>query len=103
MVSIPRNLVFSPPHIQKTYETFQVVGIAKSRLHIDIHAKDTVTNFTSVVGDFKQRQLQHLFLITSDFHMPRAKAIATFVLGSQGIAFTSISVPSKKISISRLV
>ncbi|QFS50325.1 YdcF family protein [Nostoc sphaeroides CCNUC1] len=88
--------VSSPPNTQKTDETFQAVGISKSRLHIDIRATDTVTNFTSVVGDFKQRQLQHLFLITSDFHMLRAKAIATFILGSQGIAFTAISVPSKQ-------
>lgn len=88
--------VSSPPEPQKTYETFQAVGIPKSRLHIDVHATDTLTNFTSVVGDFKQRQLQHIFLITSDFHMLRAKAIATFVLGSQGITFTPISVPSKR-------
>lgn len=88
--------VSSPPDPQKTYETFQAVGIPKSRLHIDIRATDTVTNFTSVVTEFKQRQLQHLFLITSDFHMLRAKAIATFVLGSQGIAVTPISVPSKQ-------
>jgi hypothetical protein len=55
-----------------------------------------VTNFTSLVKDFKQRKYHHLYLITSDFHMARAKAIATFVLGSQGIAFTPVSIPSRQ-------
>jgi hypothetical protein len=57
---------------------------------------DTVTNFTTLVADFKRRDIHHIYLITSEFHMPRAKAIAYFVLGSRGIAFTSVTVPSKK-------
>ena len=73
---------------------FRTAGIADSRVHLDYRAKDTVTNFTTLVDDFQQQQIQHLFLITSKFHMPRAKAIATLVLGSRGIAFTSITVPS---------
>ncbi|MEH2147706.1 MAG: YdcF family protein [Nostoc sp.] len=88
--------VSSPPNPQKTIETFQNVNVPKTKLNIDMGAVDTVTNFTSLIANFKQRRLQHLFLVTSDFHMPRAKAIATFVLGSQGIAFTPISVPSKQ-------
>jgi uncharacterized SAM-binding protein YcdF (DUF218 family) len=75
---------------------FRVAGIPNQRLHIDRRAVDTVTNFTSLVKDFKQRHYHHLYLITSDFHMPRAKAIATFVLGSQGIAFTPVSIPSNQ-------
>lgn len=75
-------------------KTFQSVGISNTRVHIDRRAVDTVTNFTSLVKDFKKRKFQHLYLITSDFHMPRALAIATFVLGSQGIAFTPVAVPS---------
>ena len=78
------------------YKIFQAVGIPKTRLHLDNRAVDTVTNFTSLVGDFNKRNFHHLFLITSNFHMPRAKAIAIFVLGSQGIAFTPVSVPSDK-------
>ena len=34
--------------------------------------------------------------------MPRAKAIATVVLGSQGIAFTPVTVPSKGTAESKL-
>nr|WP_208491956.1 YdcF family protein [aff. Roholtiella sp. LEGE 12411] len=75
---------------------FQAAGIRSDRLHLDYRAVDTVTNFTTLVPDFKQRQFQHLYLITSDYHMPRAKAIATLVLGSQGIAFTPLSVPSNQ-------
>jgi uncharacterized SAM-binding protein YcdF (DUF218 family) len=82
-----------PPN--KTYKIFQTAGISNQRLYLDYRAVDTVTNFTTLVRDFKQNRIQHLYLITSDYHMPRAKAIATIVLGSQGIAFTSLSVPSK--------
>lgn len=75
---------------------FQAFGIPEARVHLDRRAVDTVTNFTTLVADFKQRGIQHIFLITSDFHMPRAKAIATIVLGSQGIAFTPVTIPSDK-------
>ena len=88
--------VSSPPIPEKTRKTFQALDIPNTQLHIDTHAVDTVTNFTSLVSDFKKQQIQHLYLITSDFHMPRAKAIATLVLGSQGIAFTPLSVPSDR-------
>ena len=75
---------------------FRAAGIPETRVHLDYHAVDTLTNFTSLVDDFKSRHIQHLYLITSDFHMPRAEAIATIVLGSQGIAFTPVSVPSNR-------
>lgn len=81
-----------PP--EKARPIFRAAGIPDQRVHLDRRAVDTVTNFTSLVADFKSRQIQHLYLITSEFHMPRAKAIATLVLGSWGIAFTPISVPS---------
>lgn len=75
---------------------FQSVGIPDTRVHFDRRAVDTVTNFTSLVDDFQKRQFHHLYLITSDFHMPRAKAIATLVLGSRGIAFTPIAIPTNQ-------
>lgn len=75
---------------------FQTVGIPNQYVHLDYRATDTVTNFTTLVSDFKQHHIRHLYLITSDFHMPRAKAIATIVLGSQGIAFTPVAVPSDR-------
>ncbi|MBD2451099.1 YdcF family protein [Nostoc sp. FACHB-152] len=79
---------------QKVRAIFQAAGIPESRLNLDYSAVDTVTNFTTLVDKFQQRQIQHLYLITSDFHMHRARAIATIVLGSRGIIFTPLTVPS---------
>ena len=75
---------------------FRAAGIPESRVHLDNRAVDTVTNFTTLVADFKRRHFQHLFLITSSFHMPRSQAIATIVFGSQGITLTPVSIPSDK-------
>lgn len=75
---------------------FRAFNIPDSRIHLDRRAVDTVTNFTTLVADFKQRRIQHLYLITSDYHMKRARAIATIILGSAGIAFTPVAVPSNE-------
>ena len=75
---------------------FRAAGVSDERVHLDRRAVDTVTNFTSLVADFKRLRIEHLFLITSDFHMPRAKAIAIIILGSQGIAFTPVTIPSNQ-------
>ncbi|MBE9011495.1 YdcF family protein, partial [Pseudanabaenaceae cyanobacterium LEGE 13415] len=71
---------------------FQTAGISESRVHFDQRATDTVTNFTSVIPDFKRMGIQHVYVVTSDYHMPRAEAIATVVFGSQGITFTPLEV-----------
>ena len=81
---------------------FQQFGVPNQQLRFDGRATDTVTNFTSMVGKFADRKLQHIYLIISDYHMSRARAIAkrcckqfaTIVLGSQGIVVTPIAVPS---------
>lgn len=83
-----------PP--KKSHGIFKAAGIVDSRVYLDYRATDTVTNFTTLVRVFQQLHIQHLFLVTSDYHMPRAKAIATLVLGSQGITFTPLSVPSNQ-------
>jgi uncharacterized SAM-binding protein YcdF (DUF218 family) len=75
---------------------FQAAGVSFDRVHLDYRATDTVTNFTTLVPEFKQHGIRHLYLVTSNFHMPRARAIATIILGSQGIAFTTVSVPSSE-------
>jgi uncharacterized SAM-binding protein YcdF (DUF218 family) len=77
-------------------------GIAAHRLHLDYQASDTVTNFTTLVPKLKARDIQHVYLITSHFHMARAKAIAMFVLGSQGITYTPIPVTSDRSHESRV-
>lgn len=83
-----------PP--EQALTIFESSDISQHRLHLDYRAVDTVTNFTSLVDDLKSDQIQHIYLITSGFHMPRARAIATLVLGSQGITFTPVSIPSPK-------
>jgi uncharacterized SAM-binding protein YcdF (DUF218 family) len=89
-----------------TSKIFQDAGISSNRYYLDRRAKDTVTNFTTLVEDFHKNKIQHLFLITSDFHMARAKAIAFIVLGSEGIAFTPVELitdgkPESQLKIAR--
>ena len=76
-------------------EIFQNIGVDNRRVYIDRRATDTVTNFTTLVKDFKKQKIQHIYLITDDFHLPRAKAIALIVLGSRGIAYTPVCVATK--------
>ncbi|RUR75995.1 hypothetical protein PCC6912_45670 [Chlorogloeopsis fritschii PCC 6912] len=75
---------------------FREANISKNRIHLNYEAVDTVTNFTTLIDNFKRHEIRHVYLITSDFHMPRAKAIATIVLGNQGIAFTPVAIPTKR-------
>ncbi|AFY47754.1 hypothetical protein Nos7524_1895 [Nostoc sp. PCC 7524] len=88
--------VSSPEDPRKTLKAFRDAGIPNRRVNIDYRAVDTVTNFTTVAPQLKQRKIQHLYLVTSDFHMRRSKAIAFIILGSQGIAFTPLSVKSNR-------
>ena len=81
---------------EEARRVYQKVGIANNRIHFDNRAVDTVTNFTTLIPEFQKRRIQHIYLITSDFHMARAKAIATIVLGSHGIACTPVAVPSNR-------
>lgn len=81
---------------QESQRAFQKASIPESRIHRDYSATDTVTNFTTLVDKFQNSNIHHIFLITSDFHMPRARAIAVLVLGSRGITFTPLTVPSNK-------
>jgi uncharacterized SAM-binding protein YcdF (DUF218 family) len=78
-------------------ELLAEAGIVDDRVHYDTCATDTVTNFTCTVGDFTDRNIRHIYVLTSDYHITRAKAIAFFVLGSRGIAFTPVTVASRDI------
>lgn len=73
---------------------FTQAGIEPERLHLDYRALDTVTNFTTLADEFKKRNIDSVYLITSDYHMRRAVVIGEIVLGSRGIAFRPIAVPS---------
>lgn len=73
---------------------FQEADIASNRVHLDYRAVDTVTNFTTLVADLKQEGVESVYLVTSDYHMRRAKIIAQVVLGRHDITFEPLPVPS---------
>jgi uncharacterized SAM-binding protein YcdF (DUF218 family) len=82
----------SPPSYTKAI--FAKAGIDSRRLYLDYEAVDTVTNFTTLVDELQARGIKSVYLITSDFHMRRACVIGEIVLGSRGIDFQAVSVPS---------
>jgi uncharacterized SAM-binding protein YcdF (DUF218 family) len=73
---------------------FAKAGIAPNRLHLDYRARDTVTNFTTLIGELKARGIDSVYLVTSDNHMRRACLIGEIVFGTHGIAIKPIVVPS---------
>jgi uncharacterized SAM-binding protein YcdF (DUF218 family) len=73
---------------------FRVAGVPPEQLHFEWYAQDTVGNFARHVKGLQERHIQHVYLITSDYHMPRAQVIATIIFGSRGIAVTPVIVPS---------
>lgn len=62
-------------NLDKNRRIFQQFGVPNGQLRFDGRATDTVTNFTTLVKDFVKQKLQHLYLITSDYHMRRARAM----------------------------
>lgn len=70
-------------------------GIPSTRLHLNYDAVDTVTNFTTLIEDLKAQRIEKIYLITSSYHMPRARVIGEIILGSQGIVFEPVAVPSQ--------
>ena len=81
----------------------QKTKISPERVQYDICPTDTVTNFTCAVQKFMARDIRHVYLITSDYHMRRAKVIAAIVFGGRGIAVTPISVASSGVQPESLV
>ncbi|MGL5064875.1 MAG: YdcF family protein [Microcoleus sp.] len=73
---------------------FAEAGIDRDRVHLDYRAVDTVTNFTTLVDELRDRGIDSVYLITSDDHMRRARIIGEIVLGSRGISFKPVAVPS---------
>lgn len=84
------------PYRYKLYKRLLIEdGVKAERIHYDSCATDTVTNFTCMLKIFLERDLRHIYLVTSDYHMARASAIAILILGSRGIIFTPITVPAQ--------
>jgi uncharacterized SAM-binding protein YcdF (DUF218 family) len=65
----------------------------QGRVHIDWKALDTVTNFSTMISQFHQVGVSSLYLVTSDYHMRRANAVASIMLGLSGIKYMPIVVP----------
>jgi uncharacterized SAM-binding protein YcdF (DUF218 family) len=74
---------------------FSEAGISPKRIHLDYRAVDTVTNFTTLVDDLHKQNITDVYVITADYHMPRAQAIGSIVLGSRGIRMYPVAIPSK--------
>jgi uncharacterized SAM-binding protein YcdF (DUF218 family) len=77
-----------------TESVFADAGITSERLHVDRHAVDTVSNFTTLVDTFRARGINSVYLITSDYHMRRARVIGELVFGSRGIDLKPVPMPS---------
>lgn len=77
-------------------QIFQEVGVSTERVYYDKCAVDTITNFTCTLKDFKKRNIRHVYLVTSDYHIERSVVIATLIFGSEGIIVTPISLPSEE-------
>lgn len=73
---------------------FSGAGVDANRIHIDRTADDTVTNFTTLADKFRSQGINSVYLITSDYHMRRARIIGEIVFGSRGIVLKPVSVPS---------
>ncbi|MBV5259947.1 YdcF family protein [Synechococcus moorigangaii CMS01] len=83
----------SPPeYARQIFAKYQIGG---DRLQLDYQAEDTVTNFTSLVDDLKQEEIDSVYLITSENHMNRAKLVAHIVFGTHDITVKPIPVPSE--------
>lgn len=76
-------------------KVFSNAGIERDRLHLDYRALDTVTNFTTLVDDFKAQGIDSVYLVTSENHMRRARLIGEIVFGSRGITLKPLSVPTE--------
>jgi len=78
-----------------TQGVFANAGVDLDRLHIDRSAADTVTNFTTLVDEFQARGINNVYVITSDYHMQRARVVGEIVLGSRGILLKPVPIPSE--------
>lgn len=71
-------------------------GLPAGQVTLDYRARDTLTNFTSLVDDLRQARIRHALLVTSRDHMQRALLVGRIVAGSRGIHLTPVSVPCGK-------
>jgi uncharacterized SAM-binding protein YcdF (DUF218 family) len=58
------------------------------QVQLDYRARDTLSNFTSLVDDLHRARIRHALLVTSSDHMDRALLVGRIVAGSRGIQLT---------------
>jgi uncharacterized SAM-binding protein YcdF (DUF218 family) len=75
-------------------------GLPADQVRLDYRARDTLTNFTSLVDDLRQSRIRHALLVTSSDHMARALLVGRIVAGSRGIHLTPVAVPCGKACVS---
>lgn len=67
-------------------------GLPPTQVQLDYRARDTLSNFTSLVDDLRRARIRHALLVTSSDHMDRALLVGRIVAGSRGIHLTPESV-----------
>jgi uncharacterized SAM-binding protein YcdF (DUF218 family) len=67
-------------------------GLPSNQVQLDYRARDTLSNFTSLVDDLRQARIRHALLVTSSDHMDRALLVGRIVAGSRGIHLTPVPV-----------
>ncbi len=75
---------------------FDEALVPSSQWHLDYEAVDTVTNFTTLVDELEAKDIEEVYLLTSDYHMRRACVVAQIVLGSRGINFKPVAIPTEQ-------
>jgi uncharacterized SAM-binding protein YcdF (DUF218 family) len=63
-------------------------GLPPGQVQLDYRARDTLSNFTSLVDDLQRARIRHALLVTSSDHMDRAMLVGRVVAGSRGIYLT---------------
>jgi uncharacterized SAM-binding protein YcdF (DUF218 family) len=80
----------NPEYAQWLFEQRQ--GLPPGQVQLDYRARDTLSNFTSLVDDLRRARIRHALLVTSSDHMDRALLVGRIVAGSRGIHLTPVPV-----------
>lgn len=80
----------NPEYAQWLFEQRQ--GLPRGQVQLDYRARDTLSNFTSLVDDLRRARIRHALLVTSSDHMDRALLVGRIVAGSRGITLTPVPV-----------
>jgi uncharacterized SAM-binding protein YcdF (DUF218 family) len=82
-LSHPKSVVVVSSEGDGFYKWYDAAGISRQRIIVDTAAWDTVTNFTHTYKLLKSLKCSHLYVVTSAFHSPRAKRIASACWGGR--------------------